>query len=112
MFLLVVRLQNNLILQKIHALRYLEDEVQGSCGGDAYGESPAVLGAYFLSRHANATWLLDNISQVIHLLNADDVLNISKRLVEHILGCLKLNRDAEFVLAKMKNFCTMSQEIR
>ena len=79
--------QNDLVLQKINAIPYLEDELQGPYVENVYDDGPSVVCAQYLINHANPKWLFSHISEFVHLLKPADIFKLSKMLMNHCQQC-------------------------
>ncbi len=75
--------QNDLVLQKIHALPYLEDEYYGPYAENVYEDGPAVGCASYLATMSHPKWLFRHVSDFVHLLKPGDVLNLAKLLINY-----------------------------
>lgn len=68
-----------MILQKINALPYLEDEIEGPY----IDEGPATICANYLKDNADSKWLTRHSGEFAHLLRPIDVFKMAKSLVSY-----------------------------
>lgn len=75
------------MLQKIHALPYLEDEIQGPYEENVDGDGPATVCAHYLSNQSNVRWIFHHVPEFAHLLKPVDVLKLAKALMSYCQSC-------------------------
>lgn len=76
-----------MVLQKIHALPYLEDEIQGPYEENVNGDGPAIECANYLSSQVNIMWIFRHVPDFVHLLKPVDVLKLAKSLMSYCQAC-------------------------
>ena len=78
-----------LVLQKIHALPYLEDEIEGPYLENIHGDDPAVICAQYLADQTDHKWVFHHVAEFVHLLKPVNILKLSKVLVKYCKNCDK-----------------------
>lgn len=75
------------MLQKIHALPYLEDEIEGPYLENIHSDGPAVTSAQYLADQTDYKWVFHHVSEFVHLLKPLNILKLSKVLIKYCENC-------------------------